>query len=276
MKHIEFELQTSDGLKLYAQEWHPVSDPSAVVCLVHGKGEHSGRYSNVVSALTKAGYILLAFDIRGHGKSDGRRGHSSSYETVMDDISILLNEASNRFPELSCFLYGHSMGGNLVINYVLRRKPQLAGVIVTGPWLQLSFKPSACQLLLGKIMYTIIPFLSMTGKKDNQALSRNSEVVLTFEKDPLSHDKISVRLALDVINSGKWALEHAAEFSLPLLIMHGSADRKTSPEASRDFSEHISGNCTYKLWEGLYHEIHNEPEQQEVFDFLIKWLKKHL
>ena len=132
MKHIEFKLETADNLELFARKWLPDSEALAVICLIHGKGEHSGRYLNAASTLTDAGYILLTFDLRGHGKSQGRRGFSPSYEALMDDISLLLNEAVNRFPNLPHFLYGHSLGGNLVLNYALRRKCRLSGVIASS------------------------------------------------------------------------------------------------------------------------------------------------
>jgi len=275
LKNIESTLQTNDGLQLFVREWHPEIEPLAIVCLLHGKGEHSGRYPNLASALNNTGYILLTFDLRGHGKSQGKRGHAPSYKSLMDDISKILDLASSRYPKLPCFLYGHSMGGNLVINYVLRCKPKLAGVIATGPWLKLSFRIPLWKIIIGKIMYNILPSFAMTNTMTNQYLSRDSKVIRAYNKDPLVHNRISVRLAVDIIYNGEWALEHADKFSLPLLIMHGGADCLTSPEASRKFSENVASDCTYKLWEGLYHEIHNEPEQKEVFEFLIKWIKKH-
>ncbi len=275
MKHIEFKLQTADSLQLFAREWLPESEALAVVCLIHGKGEHSGRYLHTASTLTMAGYIVLTYDLRGHGKSQGKRGHSPSYKALMDDISLILNEAGNRFPNLPHFLYGHSLGGNLVLNYVLRRRHRLNGVIATSPWLSLASEPPRWKLVISSLLYNLLPSFSMTGDMDNQSLSRDSEVVNAYENDPLVHDRISVRLALDIIHSGAWVLEHASGFSIPLLIMNGSADRLISTESCSKFADSISGDCTYKPWEGLFHEIHNEPEKQEVFDFMIKWLKNH-
>ena len=122
MQHIEFTQQTPDGVQFYFQGWQPETPPKAVVCLVHGLGEHSGRYAHVAAALNDAGYALLGFDLRGHGKSGGPRGHTPSYDTLMDDIGRLLAEAAQRYPGQPQFLYGHSLGGNLVLNYALRRK----------------------------------------------------------------------------------------------------------------------------------------------------------
>ena len=133
MQHIEFTQQAPDGIQFYFQGWQPETPPKAVVCLVHGLGEHSGRYAHVAAALNDAGYALLGFDLRGHGKSGGPRGHTPSYETLMDDIGRLLAEAAHRYPGRPQFLYGHSLGGNLVLNYALRRKPGIGGVVATSP-----------------------------------------------------------------------------------------------------------------------------------------------
>ena len=275
MEHFEFGLKTEDGLQLFAQGWKQGAEPRAVVCLVHGLGEHSGRYAHVARALAQAGYATLTFDLRGHGRSEGRRGHTPSYEALMDDIAHLLDEATRRFPNRPRFLYGHSLGGNLVLNYTLRLRPQLAGVIATGPLLLTAFKPPAWKITLGRIMYNLWPSLSLKNELDPKDISRNQDLIQTYTNDPLNHDLVSVRFGIDMLRAGEWALEHAAQFLLPLLLMHGGADSITSADASRRFAERLGGRCTFKLWEGLYHEIHNEPQKQEVFDFMTAWLQAH-
>jgi len=276
MQHFEFEWQTEDGLRLYAQDWQPDTEPKAAVCLVHGLGEHSGRYAHLAASLNQAGYALLAFDLRGHGKSEGQRGHTPSYEAFLNDISHLLEEAAKRYPDRPRFLYGHSLGGNLVINYALRRRPQLTGVIATGPLLRPGFEPPAWKLTLGKIMYSLWPTMSMSNEIDCQGLSRDPEVVRAYNDDPLVHDRLSARSGMDMLQSGLWALERAAEFPLPLLLMHGSADRITSPQGSREFAAQAGDGCTLRIWDGFYHEIHNEPEQGQVFAYLLEWLNTNL
>jgi len=276
MKHTEFKFRTFDGLQLFGQSWQPEDQPRAVICLVHGMGEHSGRYAHVADALTQAGYVLFTFDIRGHGQSEGPRGHTPSYEALMQDISSLLEVANKQFPQLSSFLYGHSLGGNLVLNYVISRQPKLKGVIATGPWLRLSFEPPAFKIILGQMMNKIWPSFSQSSGLDTKALSHDPEVVRAYENDPLVHDHISARMFVGIYQSGQWALEHASEFSLPLLLMHGGADKITSVKASSEFADKISENCNLKIWNGLYHEIHNEPEKEEFFKFLIDWLDKEV
>jgi acylglycerol lipase len=272
MQHFEFGWQTEDGLQLYAQGWQPETEPKGMVCLVHGLGEHSGRYAHLAAFLNQAGYALLALDLRGHGKSQGPRGHTPSCEALLDDIAHFLAEATARYPDRPRFLYGHSLGGNLVIEYALRRRPQLAGVIATGTSFRLAFEPPAWKLTLGKIMYNLWPTLSMSNELDRQGLSRDPEVVRAYNEDPLVHDRVSARLAMDMLQSGLWSLEHATEFPLPLLLMHGGADRLTSAQASREFASQAGHLCTLKIWDGFYHEIHNEPEQRQVFAYLLEWL----
>lgn len=272
MKHSEFEFKTFDGLSLFGQSWQPETKSRAVICLVHGMGEYSGRYGHVADRLTQAGYSMFAFDLRGHGKSPGPRGHTPSYEALMQDISSLLEVANKQFSQLPSFLYGHSLGGNLVLNYVIRRQPKLKGVIVTGPWLRLAFEPSRFKIILAQITNYIWPSFSQKSGLDTKAISLDPEVVYAYENDPLGHDHISARMFIGIYQAGQWALEHASEFSLPLLLMHGGADKLSSIEASKEFGKKIPKKCTFKIWDGLYHEIHNEPEKEEVFKFLIDWL----
>ena len=274
MKHTEFKLKTFDGLQLFGQNWQPEGQTRAVVCLIHGIGEHSSRYVHIADSLTQTGHALISFDLRGHGKSEGLRGHTPSYKALMQDISSLLEAANKQFPQIRSFLYGHSLGGNLVLNYVLRRQSSLKGVITTAPWLRLAFEPPASKIALGKITNCIWPSFSQKSGLDTKALSHDLEVVRSYEKDPLVHDRISARMFISSYQAGQWALEHASEFPLPLLFMQGGADKIISVEAGREFSGRIKENCTLKIWNGLYHEIHNESEKEEVFKFLIDWLDK--
>jgi alpha-beta hydrolase superfamily lysophospholipase len=276
MKTFEMKWRTRDGLDIFAQGWEPERAPKAVVCLVHGHGEHIGRYANVGDAFTKAGYAVLGFDQRGHGKSGGARGHTPSYDALMDDIADLFEQAKKRYPGLPQFLYGHSLGGNEVLNYALRRKPAVLGVIATGPWLRLAFQPPAIQVTLGRVMNSILPGFTQQSKLDAALLSHDPKLVEAYKNDPLVHDKISARMFVEIYNSGEWAIEHAAEFSLPLLLMHGGGDRITSSDASREFAKKGNTNITLHIWDEWYHEIHNEPEQADVFKMEIIWMDARL
>ncbi len=290
MPHIEFTKPSPDGVQFYFQGWQPETSPRAVVCLVHGLGEHSGRYAHVAAALNAAGYALFGFDLRGHGKSDGPRGHTPTYDTLMDDIGRLLDEAAARYPGLPRFLYGHSLGGNLVLNYVLRRcsnqrasedvtlsaaerSRRVAGVISTSPGLRVTKPLPPLQVALAKVMNKLNPGMQMANGLALEGLARDPEVIRAYTGDLLVHNKISVRLATGMLEAGEWALTHAAEFPLPLLLVHGTKDILTSANASEEFAARAPANfCTLKLWEGFYHETHNEPEKAAVLAYMVDWL----
>ncbi len=274
MNQEEFRLTASDGVALFAQRWEPDQKPVGVICLVHGLGEHSGRYDHLAEVLAQAGYATMAIDLRGHGLTPGKRGHVSSYRRMLDDITLLLQEAQKRHPGVPLFLYGHSMGGGLVLNYALRRDAPLAGVIATGPALRLGFEPPVIQVALTKLMNAIWPAFTQASGLDPESLSRDSKVVQRYQADPLVHDQVSASLFNGFYQAGLWALEHAEAFPVPLLLMHGSEDQLTSSEASREFAHRVGETCTFRLWQGLYHEIHNEPEQDQVFAFLLGWLRQ--
>jgi alpha-beta hydrolase superfamily lysophospholipase len=276
MRHFEFGWRAADGIRIFAQGWESESPATAVICLVHGIGEHSGRYRHLGAWLQQRGFSVLAMDMRGHGRSEGKRGHAANYGTLLDDIGALLIEASEAYPDTPAILYGQSLGGNLVLNLALRRQPKLAGVVVTSPGLRLAFKPPAWQLLLGRIVRHIWPSFALARGTDYSAVSRDPAVIRALEADPLVHDFVSARLGLDIIEKGEWAVTHADELSLPLLLMHGGADQMASADASIEFAQRAGSVCTLKVWEGLYHELHNAPEKDEVFEFLLQWLQDTL
>jgi alpha-beta hydrolase superfamily lysophospholipase len=276
MESSEWKWTSTDNLSMYSRKWAPKENIKAAILLVHGLGEHIGRYEHVASALSEKGYAMLGFDLRGHGKCGGPRGHIPSYEALMDDITCFFHQVDEKFAGLPRFLYGHSLGGNLVLNYALRCKPDLKGVIATGPWLKLAFEPPTTQISLGKLMNRIAPGFTQHSKLDTKGLSHDQTIVSAYENDPLVHDKISARLFVEIYESGLWALEHAAEFQLPLLLMHGGSDPITSAQASQEFANKAGDKVTFQCWENMYHEIHNEPEKGQVFTYMLNWLDKHL
>lgn len=272
--HFQFHWKSGDGLRMLGQGWEP-KEPKSIFYIVHGLGEHSGRYAHLAEYLSEAGYVVLSFDLRGHGKSEGKRGHTPSYEALMDDIAYLLEEGDRRYSVTSRFMYGHSLGGNIVLNFALRRKPELSGVVASGPWLKLAFEPPGIKVVLGKIMSHVIPSFSQANGLNVHSLSRDSKVVKAYLEDPLVHDKITAGLFVGTYESGLWALENAGDFPLPLLITHGTSDKITSMAASKEFAKRAGAKCTLKLWEGSYHEVHNEPESLKVFEYVKDWIESY-
>ncbi len=276
MTYYQWNWKSRDGWLLYAQGWQPEGEVRSVVCLVHGLGEHSGRYGHVAATLNRAGHALLALDLRGHGRSTGRRGHVPSLGAVLEDIDLLLEEAAGRFPGRPRFLYGHSMGALLVLDYALRRRPALSGVIATAAALRSPLEGQRVKVALARLLSRVFPALTFPSGLDPATISRDLAVVQAYRNDPLVHDRISFRLADELLRTSRWVMEHAAEFPLPLLLIHGGADRLTLPEGSREFAARAGKGCTLKVWEGLYHEVHNEPEQGEVLADILSWMEERL
>lgn len=272
----EWAWKSNDALELYAQSWQPDEKPKAVICLVHGLGEHAGRYEHAGKAFTDAGFALAGFDLRGHGKSGGPRGHIPSFEAYMDDIEGFQKQVEDRFTDIPRFLYGHSLGGILALNYVLRRKPDFTGVISTGAGLRTSLEKQTAKVTMARVLGMLMPNMVIPSGLDPATISRTTDVVDAYVNDPLVHNKMTLGFGKIMLSVLPWTFEHAHEFSLPLLVMHGMDDKLGYPRGSEEFAGLVKGDCALKLWDGLYHEIHNEPEQNEVFAFTIDWMNSQL
>jgi acylglycerol lipase len=271
-----YTLYSPDGQQLYGRGWPCDVRPKAVVCVVHGLGEHCGRYAHVAEALNTAAYAVLAYDQRGHGQTAGQRGHAPSIDALLGDVSLLLAEAADYYPGIPKFLYGHSMGGNVVLRHAITRRPQIAGVIATSPALGANKTPLPVRVI-GKVMYRVNPTFSMSNGLDRAGLSHDPQVVSVYQNDPLVHDRVSARFGLDLLDSMEWTSGHASEFPpIPLLLVHGTEDRLTSPQATQEFASQVKGEHELKLWDGLYHETHNEPEKDVVLRYMIDWLDRHV
>lgn len=275
MTHQENAQQMTDGVHLYTQSWLPGGEPRAVVLLVHGLGEHSGRYQHVAGFFTHCDYAVASFDLRGHGRSGGIRGDGVSFDRIGQDIEEMESEVQRRFPGLPHFIYGHSLGGALALYYGFRCRPAAAGFIVSAPGLATAKPVPASTLIVGRILSRLIPTMQMNNGLDRSGLSRDPAIVDRYNADPLVHPKISARFGIDLIEKGKWMLAQSA-FPHPLLLLQGSADRLIDAEANRRFGQRLQGDVTLKVFAGFYHELHNEREQAEVLETILQWMEAHL
>ena len=266
---------SKDGLKI-ATFSNYLKSEKGVMIITHGMGEHSLRYMEMADFYTSEGYTVISFDIRGHGLSEGKRGHTPGYDFLMDDIERVYNQVKKDYPSLPIFLFGHSMGGNLVLNFLLRKPNNICGAIVTGAYLKLGFEPPKWKIILAKLSSSIWPTLSQPTELELDALSRNKEVIRKYENDVLVHDQITSAFFINVHFAGQYAIDHANEIKTPLLVMHGIEDRLTSPTGSQEFASNAGKNVHLKMWDGLYHELHNEPEKQEIFNYEMEWMNKLL
>lgn len=277
MKHYEMSWKSRDGLDIFAQAWEPdIVQPKAVVCHVHGLGEHSSRYVHVAEAFSKEGFVLFTSDLRGHGRSAGPRGHINAIEDFMQDIDVLFEQARSRYPGLPLFLYGHSLGGILVLHYGLSRKPDVKGVIATSSGLRTALEKQPLKVFLAKVLGSLIPSTTIVSGLDPNGISHDKNVVKAYQEDPLVHDKASLGFGKVMLGVTKWTLEHAGEFSRPLLLLHGKADPIAFPSGSIEFAAPLKEKCTLVLWEDGYHELHNEPDKAEVLKTMTLWMDARL
>ena len=277
---FESKWEDRDGLIFYVRGWEPnTKRPKAVIALIHGLGEHTGRYLHVGKTMTDAGYGFVGFDLRGHGRTGGARGHFPSLEIAMRDMREFFRFLVQRYPDIPHFLYGHSLGGLLALAYALQYSNGLKGVIVTGSGLRSPLQEQKAKVAMANLLGSLLPTVSVPSGLDPATISRDADVVKKYVNDPLVHDRTSLGLGKSGIKAIDFCFAHAKEFKPPLLIMHGTADQLTYPSGSEDFARLASENnkdVTLKLWDGLYHEIHNEPENGEVFKVMIDWLEKRL
>ena len=277
MKHYETNWKAHDNLDIFAQAWEPtMPQPRAVICLVHGLGEHTSRYAHVAEAFGREGFVLFGADLRGHGRSGGERGHISSIEDFMKDITVLLEQARLRYPGLPLILYGHSLGGILVLHHGLTCKPKVKGVIATSPGLHTALEKQHLKVLMAKVLGSLLPNTSLVSGLDPKSLSHDEKVVQAYINDPLVHDKVTFGFGKIMTGITAWVLAHAHEFQLSLLLMHGKADMIAFPSSSIEFAASLKEKCTLVLWDDAYHELHNEPEKQEVFKTMMLWMDARL
>ena len=280
MKSFEDKWQDQEGVTFFLRGWEPDDGkPRALVVLVHGLGEHTARYAHVGKVLTRAGYALAGFDLRGHGRSGGARGHASSLDAYMHDIRQFFSLMEQRYPNLPRFLYGHSLGGLLVLAYAIQHGAGLKGVIATGPALRSSLQEQKGKIAMVRVLGSLVPAVTLPSGLDAATVSRDPVIVEAYRKDPLVHDRTSLGFGKAALNAIDLCFARAREFPAPLLIMHGTGDKITYFSGSEDFAKLVreaGRDVTLRLWNDLYHEIHNEPEKEDVFQFMIEWLDKHL
>ena len=268
------EMQLPDGV--FYRHWRAPA-PRAAALLVHGLGEHSGRYRHVAKSLAGRGVSTLAPDHPGHGRSPGHRCHVAAFEAFYPALDALRDEIEASYPGLPCFLIGHSMGGLIAGNFLLTRQHRFAGAAFSAAAFAPPKPPGRAAMLINRLLAALIPTLGVM-QLDAGAVSRDGEVVRRYREDPLVHGgKISAGLVVALFGAMSALEAGRAAISLPVLVMHGDGDVMTPASGSRHFHEGVgSEDRTLRIYPGLYHEIFNEPERAQVLGELGEWLEGRL
>jgi alpha-beta hydrolase superfamily lysophospholipase len=277
MEHREGIFQGVDGIELYWQSWRPESGFRATIGIIHGFGEHSGRYASLASHFVSQGYAVYGFDLRGHGRSPGQRGHINSWDEYRGDVKGFLGLICNREPGRAVFLWGHSMGALIALDYLLRGPAGLCGAVISGAPLEPVGVAKPLLVLIARVLSRIWPHFSLPLGISPKALSRDPEAVKAYEADPLVHGKTTVRWGTEVLRTIERVKVHAAEVHIPLMLIHGGADPLNSVKGTRSFFDKIVfPDKTMKIYPGSYHEVHNDLDRSQVMEDAAQWLRGHI
>lgn len=275
-----FILHRENDYKLTGYKWD-IEDPVKTVCLIHGIGEHAGRYDRLAEAFNRQKIAVFAMDLRGHGMSDGKRGDCAPRRSVLGDIDALIEEAKRLHPDRPTVIYGHSMGGNISLDYRNRGKynGDIAGYVISAPWIKLVRSVPKPLYILVKTAAKAVPEMTISSSVDTSVLG-NPANNKKYEKDPLVHKKISLRCAIDGFDIGNALYEDTHQIAgegrkRPMLLMHGQCDKICDIAGSDKVAENQKATCEYIRWQGLYHEIHNggpESDGSEVIQTAANWI----
>jgi alpha-beta hydrolase superfamily lysophospholipase len=265
------------ALSLYYQAWCPATAPKAVLVLVHGLGEYCGRYAPVATVLTQAGYALFGFDYQGHGRSAGQRGHIDRWQDYRDSVRLFLQTVRQQEPTAPLFILGYSLGGLIVLDYILTHPEGIAGVMVSAPPIHPVGVAKPHLVAFARLFSGLLPRLSLAVGMDAAVLSRDPAVVAAADSDALIHSMATLRWGTETLDAIARVRDQIHTLPLPILIVHGDADQVNAISGSQELFDHITfPDKTFKIYPGSYHEPHNDLDRQQVLTDLVDWLDAHL
>ena len=272
----ESTITTSDQFVLFEQTW-TCANPKGVVLITHGIAEHSGRYDHVAHSLVAGGYTVVGFDLRGHGRSTGNRNYINSFQDYLNDLQDVLDQTKEKYKGSPLFLFGHSMGGGIVTLFTIERNPDVKGILLSAASVKVSDDISPMLQKVSGFLSAILPKLPVITL-DSKDISKDPEVVKAYDNDPLNYrGGILARTGSELLKATKTISQLASNINLPLLIMHGDSDKLADLSGSQMLYDTVSSeDKTLKIYPGLYHEILNEPEQNQVKSDILSWLDSHI
>lgn len=275
MRHREFTSAGIGGIDLYAQAWLPEQSPRSVIVIAHGLGEHGGRYERLAGELVAGGRAVYAVDHRGHGRSPGPRANIERFAHLVSDFSAFVGRAARQHPDAALFLLGHSMGGAVAFASAQRLQATLRGVVLSAPALAVDPLPSGLQALTLRTLASLAPNSGAMTIAPGE-VSRDPHVVAAYQNDPLVHHKaIPARTVHELLLAMQDFPRQAPALRVPTLVLHGTADRLVPLAAVRPVCQALgTKDKTFRYYEGLSHEVLNEPEREQVVHDLMQWLDR--
>jgi alpha-beta hydrolase superfamily lysophospholipase len=277
MQHREFFFEGMNGTQLYSQYWLPEESPRAVIALVHGIGEHSGRYMNVVDHMVSNQIAVYGYDNRGHGKSPGQRGHIDSWLEYCVDLRNFLTMIKEHQSGCPIFLMGHSMGALIILEFILSGAGKLAGAILSGTPIEPVAVAKPHLIVLAQILSRVFPRFPINLNLDRDALSRIPSVVKAYEEDPLVHSRVSVRWGTESLSALNLVKMQVGNINIPILMIHGEADRLNLAKGAKKFFDQIQYNDKeYIGYPDSYHEVYNDLDCEKMLSDLLNWIIRHI
>ena len=274
MKISEKTIFTSRGNKIFIRECKPKNLQEKNILLIHGLGEHSGRYKEFAEFFIKNGIGVYALDLQGHGKSDGKRGHIKSFEEYLESVESSLIFIRKKFLETPIILFGHSLGGLIGLNFLIERESkEIESAVISSPWIETAIKIPEYLILLQKVLKRIFPSLRLNNRLISNHLSKNKDVVSKYDKDELVHNKISLNLYSEVMKSIDNVKEKASRIKAKTFLYHGMSDRIISSKGTIEISKLLKSH-KLKLYDNVYHEPHNDLEKEEIYQDILEFIKK--
>jgi alpha-beta hydrolase superfamily lysophospholipase len=276
LKPTQDFLRLSDRQELFYRVYGP-SRPKGVLIILHGLGEHSGRYDDFAKFISGTGWKVYLYDQRGHGKTPGLRSYVESFHVLVDDLHQFVEFVTTQESRRKPFLMGHSFGGQVVINYLTQYPAEVRGVILSSPNIRLAMAVPWIKKFLGRWVSCLLPSFSVPNDINPRWISHDKKIVQAYQDDPLVQNRITLRLGNELLSNLEKVPGLAPKIKTPILLFQGSADKVTCPDGTKEFYQKIPGkDKELKIYPGFFHETLNEQGRKQVYHDVAKWLEKRV
>ncbi len=276
MKKEFYSIKSKDGSKLMYYSWLPNKKIKIAIGIIHGLGEYSIRYDDFAKYFCKRGYGVYSIDLRGHGNSEGKRGHINNFKKLLNDSEEMFINIRKENLDIPIVMFGHSLGGCIALNYLCENQSnEISLAIISSPWLKTVIEPPKFILYLQKILVGFLPSLTLNNRLNPYDLSKNIEIVKKYIEDPLVHNKISLKMFSEVNNAINQIEKDCKKINIPILLIHGKKDKIISFEGTENISKKINDSKLI-LYESIYHEPHNDLEKNKVMDDFSNFIKNNI